>query len=357
MPTPKHNSEQGFTLLELLFAAALGITILSTAVVLFQKASAATEFVASRAILQQNARSAINAISTDISIAGTGLPNGGVALPDTTGANQPVFACDPSKCWVVQNAFLNNHLYAVQPGFNKGLTLGPLTTAVLTVTYVDYSLDLSQYPLTNITPSGSQITVDARTAPSITDPAVGLKVGDLIMLYNANGSAVGVITSLPGANKVNFAASDPLHINQPAAAHGNIASILGGGGGGGVPPTSAARLSVVTYFLDVSPGPDTVLGTADDGPPRLMRQVNAQPPIPIAENIENVQFSYDIFDESTSSSTTNLNDANALPNQIRKVNIVVAARTDVFGRTQRLHHTSLATSVSPRNLSFRDRYQ
>ena len=351
------NSEQGFTLLELLFAAALGLTLLATATVLFQKASAATEFVAARAILQQNARSAINSIATDISIAGTGLPNGGVSLPDTTGANQPVFACEPAKCWVTQNAFLNNHLYAIQPGFNKGITLGTLTTAVVTVAYVDYSLNLSQYPLTNITPSGSQITVDARTAPSISDPAVGLRIGDLIMLYNANGSAMGVVTSLPGANKVNFAASDPLHINQPSASHGNIASILGGGGAAAIPPTSAARINLVTYFLDVSPGPDGVLGTADDTPPRLMRQVNAQPPIPIAENIENVQFSYDIFDESTSTSTTNLSDANALPNQIRKVNIVVAARTDVFGKTQRLHHTSLATSVSPRNLSFRDRYQ
>jgi Tfp pilus assembly protein PilW len=355
MRIDEHNPERGFTLLELLFAAALGITLLAVAVVLFQKASSATEFVAARAILQQNARSAINSIATDIGIAGTGLPNGGVALPDTTGANQPVFGCDSSKCWVVQNAFLNNHLYAVQPGFNKGVTLGTLTTAVLTVAYVDYSLDLSQFPLTNITPSGSQITVDARTAPAIDDPAVGLKIGDVIMLYNANGSALGVITSLPGASKVNFAASDPLHVNQPAAAHGNIAGILGGGGA--IPPTSAARLNVVTYFLDVSPGPDGVLGTADDGPPRLMRQVNAQPPIAIAENIENVQFSYDIFDESTSASTTNLNDANALPNQIRKVNIVVAARTDAIGQNKRIHHTSLATSVSPRNLSFRDRYQ
>jgi Tfp pilus assembly protein PilW len=355
MRSHTQNSEQGFTLLELIFAAALGITLLITATVLFQKASAATEFVAARAILQQNARSAINAISTDISIAGTGLPNGGVSLPDTTGANQPVFACDTTKCWIAQNGFLNNHLYAVQPGFNKGTTLGPLTTAVVTVAYVDYSLNLSQYPLTNITPSGSQITVDGRTAPSITDPAVGLKIGDLIMVYNANGSAVGVVTSLPGANKVNFATNDPLHINQPAAAHGNIAGILGGGGA--VPPTSAARLNVVTYFIDVDAGRDGVLGTADDGSPRLMRQVNAQPPITIAENIENVQFSYDIFDESTASSTTNLNDANALPNQIRKVNIVVAARTDVLGQMKRVHHTSLATSVSPRNLSFRDRYQ
>jgi Tfp pilus assembly protein PilW len=357
MRAQTHNSEQGFTLLELLVAAALGITLLTTAAVLFQKASAATEFVAARAILQQNARSAINSISGDISIAGTGLPNGGISLPDTTGANQPVFACEPAKCWIPQNAFLNNHLYAVQPGFNKGVTLGPTITAVVTVAYVDYSLNLSQYPLTNITPSGSQITVDARTAPSISDPAVGLKIGDLIMIYNANGSAVGVVTSLPGTNKVNFAASDPLHINQPAAAHGNIAGILGTGGAGAIPPTSAARLNVVTYFLDVNPGPDGVLGTADDSSPRLMRQVNAQPPITIAENIENVQFSYDIFDESTSSSTTNLNDANALPNQIRKVNIVVAARSDVIGSTRRAHHSSLATSVSPRNLSFRDRYQ
>lgn len=56
--------------------------------------------------------------------------------------------------------------------------------------------------------------------------------------------------------------------------------------------------------------------------------------------------------------TANLPDANLKPNQIRQVNIVVTARTPSrqkpFNDFQRL---TLATSVVPKNLSFRDRYQ
>jgi prepilin-type N-terminal cleavage/methylation domain-containing protein len=353
----KSSRQSGFTLIELLVAAALGIVVLTAATMMFKKAAQAAEFMSARIALQQNIRAAINSIATDISVAGTGLPYGGVPLPDTTGNNAPVFACDGVNCYVTQNTFLNNHLYAVMPGFQKGVAIGPNTTSIVTVSYVDYSLALNQYSLTNVTPSGNQITVDNRTA--ITDPAVGIKNGDLIMVYNANGSAIGTVTNVAANNKINFANSDPLNMNQPSAAHGNIASILApvGGGGGAAPPTSAVRIMLVTYFLALNPGPDGNTGTADDGPNRLMRQVNALPPVPIAENITNVQFSFDIFDESASSTLTDLNDANNLPNQIRKVNIAISATSGPVNQLTHIQQLTLATSVSPRNLSFRDRYQ
>jgi prepilin-type N-terminal cleavage/methylation domain-containing protein len=346
----------GFTLLELLVAMALTVIILTMGAQLYKQASMATNLLVVRAEMQQNARSAINTITRELSVAGTGLPSGGIQLPDGAGATPPVFACDTTSCYIASNAFLNAHLYAVMPGFQKGLTVGPNSTSIVTLAYMDSSLTLNSLPLTNFTPSGSQITFDPST-PKIADPAVGLKVGDLIMVYNTNGAAMGVITGLPQPNKVDFATSDPLNINQPSASHGNLASILSGGTAATL-PTSAVRINLVTYFLQPDPGPDGMVGTADDGAPRLMRQLNTSRPIPVAENIQNLQFSYDIFDDSTSTASSNLGDANLKYNQIRKINIVVAVRSATRDpQTGQFQSLTLATSVSPRNLSFRDRYQ
>lgn len=347
----------GFTLLELLVAMAIGIVVLTMGAQLYKQAAQATDLISARAEMQQNARAAMNAMAREISIAGTGLPNGGIQLPDTTGTDEPRFACDNVTCYVGTNTFLNTRLYAVMPGFQKGLLVPPITTSVLTVAYVDSTLPLAQYPVTNYTPSGNQITVDSRTSPGIHDPAVGLKLGDLLMVYNANGAAMAVVTGLPSSNKVDFAASDPLNINQPSASHGNLASILSGGTAATL-PTSAVRINLVTYFLRPDSGPDGTVGTADDGAPTLMRQVNSSTPAPVAENIQNLQFSYDIFDDSSATATSDLGDADSKYNQIRKVNIVVSVRSPNRNpQTGQFQSITLATSVSPRNLSFRDRYQ
>jgi hypothetical protein len=89
-----------------------------------------------------------------------------------------------------------------------------------------------------------------------------------------------------------------------------------------------------------------------------MRQVGGQTPIPVAENIENLQASYDIYDETSGTETSNLDDAGLSsgksPNQIRKINLSISARAnDLKGKVQRM---TLATSVSARDMSFRDRY-
>jgi hypothetical protein len=91
-----------------------------------------------------------------------------------------------------------------------------------------------------------------------------------------------------------------------------------------------------------------------------MRQVNALPSVPVAENVEDLQITYDTFDDATLTATANLS---SLPNtygvlnQIRKINVTVsvqAASQDTFKAKH--ERFSLKTSVSARNLAFRDRY-
>src|SRR5581483_10410849 len=123
-------------------------------------------------------------------------------------------------------------------------------------------------------------------------------------------------------------------------------------------PTNWTRLMVITYYVMIPPGPDGVVGTADDLPPRLMRQVNAQPPAPIADGVRDMQFTYDIYDDNLFVATANQPNAAGAPNQIRKSTITITFRSPVRGPFRNnFEEVSLSTSVSARNLSFRDRYQ
>jgi hypothetical protein len=190
-------------------------------------------------------------------------------------------------------------------------------------------------------------------------------------VQNDRGAAIGEVTGMTGANTINFANLDPLQINQNAAASGNMRAISRNVDPttGAITPLSAVqiaatkvvRILVITYYLNIPQGPDGVRYTADDLPPQLMRQVNGLKPSPVAQNIADLQFSYDIFDEGTASETSNLRDAGMSVgkdlNQIRKVNVVgMTARSNVSGK-QGYQGLDLSTAVTVRNMSFRDRYQ
>jgi hypothetical protein len=174
-------------------------------------------------------------------------------------------------------------------------------------------------------------------------------VGDLILFTNNLGSAVGEVTGIApaggGSTNISFANADSLQMNQTGAANGNILSIIGGGA------TTGTRIWAVTYFVEVP----AVAGQT----PRLMRQVNGQPPSPVADNIIGMTITYDLCDGTNGPGCSGV--ANPLlapfsPSQIHKVNIQIMAQTlNSFGNRSR--STVLTTAVSTRSLSFKDRYQ
>jgi hypothetical protein len=192
------------------------------------------------------------------------------------------------------------------------------------------------------------------TTPAVTDPALGITPGDVILLQNTHGSAIGVATAVAG-NTITFGL-DPLNINQLAAPSGNIKSLATPGSNPVTyPATQVSRLVMVTYFIQPVAGPN--------GPDaRLARQLGSHPPVPIAEHIEDLKFTYDVVDPTSNALTANSPDAvtgnppSSQPGQIRKININLTAkavRTEKGGDFQRVN---LTTSIGPRNLSFRDRY-
>ncbi|HEX5433195.1 MAG TPA: prepilin-type N-terminal cleavage/methylation domain-containing protein [Candidatus Angelobacter sp.] len=345
------NRQRGMSLMEALVALAIAAIVLAAATELIIQGFRVTDLILVRAEMQQDGRAAMNSVLRDLSLSGTGMPVGGIQLPTGNGASASLFGCaSAGTCFLKNHLFPGNHMYAVLPDPNDGIVQQGSADAI-TMVYVDKSLNLGT--ATSITPSGSQVTV-----PDVT----GVNIGDLIMLSNVHGSAVGMVTNvLAAGNSLLFANSDPLNINQPSAANGNIASLQDPGSGNKYPPTTASRILVISYFLRQNAGPDGLFGTDDDNW-QLMRQVNGHQPVPVMDGVENLQFSYDVYDDTadnpSSTLVTNTKGANNTPNLIRKINVVLNVRSPrKTGPAKSFNHLTLAASESPRNLSFRDRYK
>ena len=309
----KALSSRGSSVLELVMSTLLTGVVLLAGGALFGPAIDVSHMVMQRASMQQSARSAVDVMSRELRLAGNGIPGGGIQLPAGAGSVPPKFACDSGGCYVTSpdNQYSGARLYALNTGDDKGAVVNGITTDIVTVAYRDPSSNLDEYPLTEVSVSGNQIRFDTSTSPAYDDPDAGVTSGDVLLLCNMNGCAAGTVTSVLADGVVNLGA-DPLNMNQPAAAFGNIASLLNPAS-----ETRAFRILVVTYYIDAS-NPDAL---------RLMRQVNAHPSQVAAFNVENLQMSYDIFDQNSSTVTNDLSDAGGTPNQIRKINMSLGARS------------------------------
>lgn len=359
MKMPNQKSQRGFTLLELMVSIAVGLIVMGAIASLFKTGMDSAMLVTQRAETQQNMRAAIDLMVKDISMAGAGLPSGGIQLPAGAGSSASLFGCDQTgSCHVPGGAYpTGNYMYGVIPNFSNGVEGNAVVPAApppaindsITSIYADYNFPLWEYDITFPVPgNGTAITLtpDAAyvPAPPLPNSAGAIQVGDLIMLSNSLGTAVGEVTNIT-PTEIDFANLDPLNINQNGAGTNNIAAISTGAN------TVAYRLFAVTYYLTVPP--------PNGQTPRLMRQVNGLAPVPVADNIINLQFSYDIYNSKTSAldpNQTNPLGAGDSPNLIQKINIVVMGQS-MFSDGKRSQNLYLATSVSARNMAFRNRYQ
>jgi prepilin-type N-terminal cleavage/methylation domain-containing protein len=371
------KTERGFTLVELLVAVAISLIVLAAAFTAFKKATDVSTIAVNRAEMQANARVAINSIARDLAEAGAGgFPYGGIGLPNGAA---PFFARDTAgNNYLNNNTYAQDQLFAVTPAFNAGPTIDGITTDGITLVYVDQSLlsaPCSNWSTTfvSVDPSGSQVTVPGTLCPALNDPVYGLNNGDMVIVTAATKglSAVGEITNLPSTTKIDFSASDPLGMNVPSASSGNIASLANPGPpAGSYPPIQISRILMISYFiqaLDINGNPIALLGPGIAAPNavdyRLMRMVNSHPPVPVAEHIVSLKFSYDLM--STAGAETSANPSAVVAGvpvfaNIRNVYISVTSRSphplgaNVGGNGYT--YSTMFTNVSPRNLSFKNRY-
>jgi type II secretory pathway pseudopilin PulG len=356
----------GFSMTEMLIAVALAIIVLGSVMQLFKSGMDATILVSQQSDTQQNVRAALNLIAKDASMAGSGLPSGGLSLPNGGGAQPSLFAVDNNRAWLPNNAYptgnvggatVTNYMFGIIPGPKNGMEAGGANSIAatgqvpdaITIIYQDYSFPLNQYTVTFANPNGTAINLQPPANPPAGFPAIlspdGIQVGDLILLSNPTGYAVGEVNGITNnGGTINFNDGDPLTINQSGATKGNIKYIASGAN------PVANRIWAITYFIEVP---------ANGQPPRLMRQVSGQPAVPISDNIIGLTVTYDMCDGTNGPNCAAVEDpiGNGFsPNQIRKVNIQIMGQS-LTSYTNRSRSIVLMTSVSTRSLTFKDRYQ
>jgi type II secretory pathway pseudopilin PulG len=373
------KAQHGFTIVEILVATFILFLVLGSCAALLNQAQHATEAVALEANTQENLRAGMHFITRDLMQAGEGIPPQGIYVPTTAGGisavNQPgtggIFPGNPSV------------LQPVIPGWAQGplaTTVNPVTGVVLTggatdivnLLYADNTLissgaspnPLNGLPVTQasgatkclgtISASGDAVTLDPACFLMPGTPAP-IAVGNLIMFANVNGVALQYVTGVAGQT-ISFAAGDPAGLNQTGAPNGTVASINSSG-----VPTVITRVWMVTYYIS----------TNDPKHPQLMRQVNypnypagapANPPQAIADDIEDLTFSYDIEDSSAPPGAYPNGPGDAAtpvapdtPLQIRAVNVALFGRSErpYTGASAPLYlRNNLSTHVSIRNTAF-----
>jgi type II secretory pathway pseudopilin PulG len=347
----------GFSLLETMISMSLGLLVMGSMVQLFKMSTTTSRLVVQRTEMQQNMRAAIELMTKDISLAGSGLPDAGIQLP-LGGPNPSRYGCDQATCYVPGGTYPNNNsMTGVLPGYGNGVQGKAAIPAApgarndsITVIYADQNFPLNQYWLDFPSPTstGTQLNVNVpfpapNPLPAQITSVGGIQVGDVILLNG--GAAVGEVTAVSN-NSLTFADNDALNLNQSAAGITNNIRALNNGS-----HLSGLRLFVVTYYLSV-PG--------NGQSPRLMRQVNGRTPVPVADDIINLQFAYDLFNSQTNALDPNQPDPLSFPSDslglVQKINISVMGQS-LANSAKDAQNMRLATSVSARNMAFFDRYK
>jgi prepilin-type N-terminal cleavage/methylation domain-containing protein len=378
--------QAGFTLLEVLISVALMVLIMGTTLSMLNDAIHANEGVTLLADTQENLRASMNYMVRDIILAGSGIPQGGISIPNNvTLANpNPAIASSVNRPGPVGALPTFPITYTTIPAITAGAAQGPPATTpnpaipgatlagaptdFITVIYEDTTLvdasnhTLNEFPVYlsagggptgcaganaapqgSITASGNSVTFDA-SCININPGNTRINAGDLIMFTNALGTTIQTVTGVAGQT-VAFAAADAFALNNTGKPSGTIVNIQNGiaSPGGPYPPTTATRIWMITYYLSI---------TAPASPlrPMLMRQVNFNATQPVGEVLEDLGISYDINGGPPS---TEFVDPGFSPNLIRKVNLSLAARSEfAYSKTNQYFRNNLQTQVSVRSLAF-----
>jgi hypothetical protein len=187
--------------------------------------------------------------------------------------------------------------------------------------------------------------------------AIGATVqpGDLMMFTNTLGNALLTVTAVSG-QVLTFGAGDAFALNGRTEAGGTIQQLEAGGPAcGGIPAcfpaTLATRIWMVSYYLDNVSSPPFV---------RLIRQINMNPPAPVGETLENLQFTYNFVDGVTNPSNQSTVPVGNSEAQIRSVNVYLGARSNYQvqkGNGHLFARNNLMTQVSLRSMAYVNRYQ
>jgi prepilin-type N-terminal cleavage/methylation domain-containing protein len=345
------KNQRGFTLLEFMLSSALTLIMLAATFTLLNNLFVANTSIQQTLGAQQNLRVGMNALTRDITMAGTGFPDSGIPIPNGAGSAQlsrPGLGISCAVSTVGCMPTVGNVISIITPGIGI-VSLSTTSTDVVTIATIDQTAPT--WNVVSMSANGTVVTFSQNVRDA---GSTQLFVNDLLLFANAHGSAFGCVTAVAAGTSVqaSFAAGDVLNINQPPPTvnSGNMAATLQAPiVFPGVPPTTATRVMLITYFLN----------NANPQDPKLMRSVNGNTPQVMVENIDNLQLSYDLFNYNNNTDTSNVKaQAAANPNQIRSVSVYLYGHSsDRLKRTGDFAHFALVSKVNVQNATFRNRYQ
>jgi type II secretory pathway pseudopilin PulG len=372
------KKQAGFTMVEFLVAMAVTIVALTAAVAAFMDTMRTNDRVSLTTDLNDNLRAAMNQVRQDIVLAGEGIPVGGIQIPSGPGVSikRPNLSTLPLT-------FLGTNLPAVTLGSGKGppiqLLVSPsdpppataTPTDVITLLYQDNTWTsgvnaIDSSPITrlatgttpacngSISPLGDSVSFDTNCV-NLSSAKVPIRPGDLIYFTDPNNqTAIQTVTSVNGQT-VNFAADatvDKFGFNGTGAPAGTILQLRNSDNSW--PIITATRVWMISYYLD---------NVTDSQAIRLDRQVNFNPPQPVAEVIENLQIRYNFVDGATPPTffpNQSLVPATLTEQNIRSVSIFLGARSGkallLPGSKPLYLRNNMRTQISLRSLSYFDKY-
>jgi prepilin-type N-terminal cleavage/methylation domain-containing protein len=369
--------ETGFSLLELMVAVAILVSVMGVTLKMLLDVSNANQGITLLADMTENLRAGMTFMQRDLTQAGEGLPQSGITYPQGGTAKAIAWPAAPPA---INQAYpfaaplpQSSTLNALAPGDGLGNAVKTVATDLVSALYVDTSLQdsngnyLNSYPINNgagspscsagsINAQATTVTFDA-TCINITGTN-GIKAGDLIMFSNSLGYAVQTVTSVSGQT-VSFAANDSFNFNGQltAATGGTMKQMQNGaaGSGGPYPATTAARVKLVTYYIDA---------TTNSSMPSLIRRINFNTAYPVAQGIEDLQITYGIANSANAAAYGAAGVGNAkypispdTPTNIRTVNLFMAARSEsAYSQTGQFFRNNMMTTICVRSLSFVNRY-
>jgi Tfp pilus assembly protein PilW len=350
----------------MMIAMALSLLVLGAAGSLFLQTRKIIEATVKMTDMNENLRAGTELMIRDLTNAAGGIPIGGVSLPGGTGCSA-VKRPGPSSTTTFSNctAGAMGVLPAIAPGQGLGPTINATSSDMITMISVDQTFAVNNVPVAlqpTITGHSATCTTAScgtascsgwvLTVPATPSIAAGsttaVNVGDLFMFSNATATALGMVTAVnPTAHTLTFDTGDPLSVNQPGAAAGTLRSFCSAGTYPLPLAIAAYKIRLVSYYLD----------TSQSGNPRLMQQISTGTPLVVADGIHRLQISYDLSDGVTTDVRDVLSLPPHTPNEIRKVNLSIAATSQrLASGIRKIFVNDLNTAVTVRGLAFRNNY-
>jgi hypothetical protein len=360
-----HDSEAGFSMIELLIASMITMVVMGVAFTAFKDALALNDSIGQLTDAGVNLRSGTNLMVRDLLQVGRDIPTGGIGVPSGVGA-QPIYRPSPPL-----TSYTFDVTQKTMPAITSGSGLGPTVdgrhTDMITVLMGDPSLgELLLYGpdapagLPKIANDGASFNAGSKVAwiqGNVGESIPPVKPGDLILFDGRGNTTLQTVTRVSGST-VYFDTNDPFRFNQRGAEAGTVMQTLPQTPyvAGSAPSIRLLRVLMLTYYVhEDSPGV-----------PRLMRALNMFPPQALAGVIEDLEFTYDLVDGVTNPAAIESlpyvlgvapNDITYTANQVRKINLHVGVRSELKSpKTKDYLRNHLSTIVSVRNLAYLDRY-